>query len=382
MTPRFWPALLTSCLLMAPLAALADAAEEPSLAASATTKPTAHLQQVQLQGASSMQRERKTLAQIFKAQDLFHKHHHFAPQAALTYRVYARQSADDLARADLGLLHQEGRTPVQLDEQQSFVADPAWRVLDPEIEIRSRLADGRVTWRPDIHTPGWPEGERRLGDLRLQCRVAFASGLARTDPAWIRVLGRLFGAADEDCAKPDWSPSNFAERAIFSVTLVHAERRLRLNQRNLHGLFDDEGADYDWGFLLRDRMFRLPLGDLSWPDDTRVVFEYMDSADPSASNGLQNSNHRFAEAARVLQPGVSGAEEIGALMGKTRVKVLRFQSGMQIWRYWQAAPARAAAALPVSAGAPSPMSDERGTELVLLLNAEGLLHKLAFTERR
>lgn len=410
---------------------------------------------------STMPRERKTLAQIFKAQALFQQHRQLAPQATLSYRVFARQYADDLHRADLALLEGSTRTPIQLDEQQRFVADPAWRALDQEIEIRSKLADGRVTWRPDIRTPGWPESESRLGDLRLQCRVAFGSGLARTDAAWIRVLSGLFGASDE-CDRADWSPSNFAERPIFSVTLVHGERRLRLNQRNLHGLFDEQGERYDWGFALRERMFRVPLGDRTWPDDTRVVFEYMDSPGTGAHEGLQRSDHRFAAAARSLKPEVSNADEIQASMGKSKAKVLRFESGMQIWRYWQAAPKPASAkvslgqlagmlaaakaampaesavalpswdgsllslgrlsrdldaakaglaeeereqakregagaispeqlapimaavksAMPVEASAPaSPMWDERGTELVLLLNAEGVLQKFSFRER-
>ncbi len=486
---RIWSVLLLPCLLLGRQAAADEEAGAAAEAASAAPTPDFYLRQVQVHGVSTMPRERKTLAQIFKAQALFQQHRQLAPQASLTYRVYARQYADDLQRADLALLEGQNRTPIQLDEHQRFVADPAWRALDQEIEIRSKLADGRVTWRPDIRTPGWPEAESRLGDLRLQCRVAFGSGLARTDSGWIRTLGKFFGSSEE-CDRADWSPSNFAERPIFSVTLVHGERRLRLNQRNLHGLFDDQGERYDWGFLLRDRMYRVPLGDRTWPDDTRVVFEYMDCPGASAHEkqnagplpscfsspsgglarsdrsggtheGLQQSDHPFAAVARSLKPGASEANEIQAAMGKTKVKILRFENGRQIWRYWQAGPkpvsakisltqlagmlAAAKAAIPAESGvalpswdgsllslarlasdldsakaalaeeakraeagalspeqlapviqavkaampaaaaasAPaSPMSDERGTELVLLLNADGVLEKMAFTERR
>ncbi|MCV2367851.1 hypothetical protein [Roseateles oligotrophus] len=435
MTVRIRPAMLIFSLLLAsfsglaaassgePNAAETAAAEEASLTTEASAKATSHLHQVQVQGVSTMARDRKTLEQIFKAQSLFQKHHKLAPQASLNYRVYARKYPDDLQRADLGLVGAQGRTPVPLDEQHRFKADPAWAALDQDSEVRSKLADGRVTWRADIRTPGWPDGERRLGDLRLQCKVGFGSGLARTDQGFVRLLFKVFNAFEDQCDKPDWSPSNFADRPIFSVTLVHGERRLRLNQRNLHGLFDEQGEDYDWGFLLRDRMFRLPLGDLSWPDETRVVFEYMDGPDPSASLGLQDSKHRFAELARALTPGVSGEADIRALMGKIKFKVLRFEDGMQIWRCWQlaaeptagagaagltelaglvgpggiaglsgakgiedAAQAKAAlaavAASAAKAAKVSPMSSERGTELVLLLNADGLLKKFAFTERR
>ncbi|MDC8772616.1 hypothetical protein [Roseateles albus] len=426
MTLCIRPAMLFAILLLASFAGLAAApsaepnsataaVEEEALTAEPSAKATSHLHQVQVQGVSTVARERKTLAQIFKAQALFQKHHKLAPQASLNYRVYARKYPDDLLRADLGLVGAQGRTPVTLDEEQRFVADPAWRLLDQDSEVRSKLADGRVTWRADIRTPGWPNGERRLGDLRLQCRVAFGSGLARTDAGWIGTLSKLFSADDEQCKKPDWSPSNFADQPIFSVTLVHGDRRLRLNQRNLHGLFDESGEDYDWGFLLRDRMFRVPLGDLTWPDDTRVLLETMASTAPSVNLGLQESKHRLAELARALRPGVSSEAEIRALAGNLKFKLLRFDNGMQIWRYWKAgaAPTKAgltemaalagsagladlasakgiedaakakAAAIEMAAKAAkaSPMSAERGTELVLLLNADGVLQKFAFTER-
>lgn len=238
--------------------------------------PDAQLGRVAVQGEAATAREKKTLGQLFKAEALFEKHHALAPAAALKFKVYARTQADAAPSLELGLMTPAGRRPLVLDAEDRFVIDPAWHALDERTEVRSRLADGRVTWRPDIRTPGVPDGERRLGDLRLQCRVAFGSGVARgTD-----FFGGLFSFAFDDCWDRDWSPSNFADRPLFAVTLVHGERRLVLSERLLHGLRDDGVPKYDWGYSLRERMFRLPMGDASWPDDTRVVFEFMD--DPTA----------------------------------------------------------------------------------------------------
>ncbi len=438
------PALLLSC----GLALAADPADEdlPASKPIARDAPVLELHQVQMQGESNLPRERKTLAQIFKAQALFEKHHALAPKAALKFRVYARQYASDLDRADLALLGEQGRTPIALDKNHEFVADPAWRQLDQDSVVRSRLAEGRITWRPDVRSPGVPEGERRLGDLRLQCRIAFASGLARTDSVWVRFVQNLFRPSYEQCEEPAWSPSNFADQPIFSVTLIDGERRLRLNHRMLHGLIDDGGEKYDWGFLLRDRMFRLPLGDKSWSDETRVVFETLDSAPLLPKQELQASQHRFAQAAKNWQLGQTHVDEVTALLGKGRRVV--FDEGHQILRYWQAAPKEKAskdgakkgnaesvplpslstlmAAKSAMAAMPSPdelsrkseselraevekisaalpptlaaaasaaaadiktSSDgstrpERGTELVLLFNAQGLLQRLGFTEQR
>ncbi|WP_457442517.1 hypothetical protein [Roseateles sp. P5_E4] len=289
--------------------------------------PEAQLGRVEVQGEAAAARERKTLGQLFKAESLFDKHHALAPTAALKFKVYARTQAETTQALELGLMTRGGRQPVVLDAEDRFVVDPTWHALDERIEIRSRLADGRVTWRPDIRTPGVPEGERRLGDLRLQCRVAFGSGVARgTD-----FFGGLFSFAFDDCWDRDWSPSNFADTPIFAVTLVHGERRLTLSERLLHGLRDGGGPKYDWGYSLRERMFRLPMGDASWPDDTRVVFEAMDDPPSPPEVELQALKSGWAQAALTLAPGLTPAEvaqRLGPASDDTR-----FESGRRLQRH-------------------------------------------------
>ncbi|MFN3305409.1 MAG: hypothetical protein ACK44A_17080 [Roseateles sp.] len=290
----------------------------------------AQLRRVEVQGEAALAREKKTLAQLFKAQALFEEHRALAPDAPLRFQVYARTQADASPSLDLGLMTPEGRQPVVLDAQDRFVIDPAWRALPERTELRSRLADGRVTWRPDIRTPGVAgssEGERRLGDLRLQCRVGFGSGVARG-----RMLFGWLPLDTADCADRGWSPSNFADRPVFAVTLVHGERRLTLSARLLHGLRDDGGERYDWGYSLRERMFRLPMGDASWPDDTRVVFEHMDDPpappDPALAALADND---WVRAALALTPGLAPAD-VARWLGAPRDD-LRFESGRRLQRH-------------------------------------------------
>lgn len=289
-------------------------------------QPEAQLGRVELQGQAASEREKKTLGQLFKAQALFDKHHALAPAADLKFKVHARTQAEAAPSLELGLMTPAGRRPLVLDAEDRFVVDPAWRQLDERTEVRSRLADGRVTWRPDIRTPGLPEGERRLGDLRLQCRVAFGSGVARGT-----LLFGFLPLDTADCADRDWSPSNFADRPVFAVTLVHGERRLTLSARLLHGLRDDGGPKYDWGYSLRERMFRLPMGDTSWPDDTRVVFEAMDDLPVPPDAAVQALKEDWARAALALAPGMTPAEvaqRVGAASDDTR-----FESGRRLQRH-------------------------------------------------
>lgn len=287
----------------------------------------AQLGRVEVQGEAAVARESKTLAQLFKAQALFEQHRALAPEAPLRFQVYARTQADASPSLDLGLITPDGRLPVALDAQDRFSIDPAWRALPERTELRSRLADGRVTWRPDIRTPGVPEGERRLGDLRLQCRVGFGSGVARG-----RMLFGWLPLDTADCADRDWSPSNFADRPVFAVTLVHGERRLTLSARLLHGLRDDGGERYDWGYSLRERMFRLPMGDARWPDDTRVLFEAMDDPPAPPEPALVAlADNDWVRAALALTPGLAPAD-VARWLGAPRDD-LRFESGRRVQRH-------------------------------------------------
>jgi len=334
--------------LVLALAALGAAAQTP--------RPETELGRVSVQGESAIAREKKTLAQLFKAQALFEKFHALAPQAELKVRVYARTQAEQAQSLALGLMTPAGRQPVALDAEDRFVIDPAWRRLDPGTELRSRLPDGRVTWRPDIRTPGVPAGERRLGDLRLQCRVAFDSGVARG----LRGFAKLLSFAFDECEDPEWSPSNFAERPVFAVTLVHGERWLTLSAGLLHGLRDGDGWEYDWGYSLRERMFRVPLGDASWPDDTHVVIEAMDDPPAPPEPGLQDLADGWVRAALALAPGLT-VDEVLARVGGADDDT-RFESGRRLLRHLHKLA--------------QPAGPQR-LELVSLFDAEGRLQKTA-----
>lgn len=308
--------------------ALAAALLTGALAASASASaPDAQLGRVEVQGEAATAREKKTLAQLFRAEALFERYHALAPDASLRFKVYARTQAESTQRLSLALMAPDGRQPVALDDEDRFVIDPTWHQLDERTELRSRLADGRVTWRPDIRTPGVAAGERRLGDLRLQCHVGFGSGVARGTTGF----GALLSFVLDDCADRDWSPSNFADSAVFGVTLVHGERRLTLSARLLHGLRDDGGPNYDWGYSLRERMFRLPLGDARWPDETRVVFEAMDDPPAPPDAALQALDDGWVQSALALAPGLIPADvewRLGRASDSTR-----FESGRWLQRW-------------------------------------------------
>lgn len=354
--------------------------EPPALPTSAASqpapKPDAELAKVEVQGESTARRERKTLEQLFDAEALFKKHHALAPQAELKFKVYARTQAEHQQKMNLALMTKQGRVPVLLDADQNFVIDPAWRQMDPDTELRSKLLDGRVSWRADVRTPGLPANERRLGDLRLQCRVGFQSGVARSSLPLI--VSKVLTPIIDPCDSRFTGGSNFADRPVFAISLVHGERRVHVSQLMLHQLAGgSDGKNFDWGFLLREQMFRLPFGDKSWPDDTRVVMEFADEPAKPADETLLNLPQKLAVAARALQAGKTTADEARELLGK-KAHEFTFESGRRIARYLEEVPAQR---LPDPAAEPGSGKtikiDASSLELVLLFDPEGRLMKYA-----
>mgnify|MGYP006875585081 FL=1 len=120
-----------------------------------------------------------------------------------------------------------------------------------------------------------------MGDLRLECKVGMEAGLISNSSSFI---GRLTSAALDTPAYCDKTAPLylfFADRPLFSVTLVSGQRRVILAIDQLYAnASDDTGLRDNLPYcdceVLVDRTYVLPLGDRSWPDDTRVEFEYMD----------------------------------------------------------------------------------------------------------
>jgi hypothetical protein len=257
-------ALLARVALSAPLPVPPEAASEP--------------QHVEIVAPSQGAREQKSLAQLLAARDAFEAHHALAPAASLAFRLYARLAPADLERLRLYWVAGDDRRPVALDDHQRFALDPAWTApgADPDAVLQTNLPDGAVAWKIDVRTPGIGDDSRRLGDLRLECEADMFHGNLQRG---LRTPSAAILAAEGDLCKLDDAEIWFAERPLFGVVLEDGARERRLPYRYIHCSDSTMAlaALFDWPYALRDRAFFLPLEDASWPDDTRVVFDYMDA---------------------------------------------------------------------------------------------------------
>ncbi len=227
-------------------------------------------------------REEKTLAQLRSAQQAFEEHHALAPAATLAFRLYPRRATPEFASLRLFLVTDDGRVPVPLDDHQRFTLDPAWSGIGQGAVLQANVPDGDIAWHADVRTPGIPDGERRLGDLRLECEVdTFHGNLQRG----LRSPASAILAAQGQLCRDDDAEAWFADEPVFGVTLVDGARRQPLAYSYLHGSTGTMAlaALFDWSYHLRDRAYFLPLEDASWPDDTRVVLDPMSAPQPEVA---------------------------------------------------------------------------------------------------
>ena len=101
-------------------------------------------------------------------------------------------------------------------------------------------------------TAGLPDNVRRLGDLRLECRVTIAIVKDQMPFLAKAALNTLMLTSDW-CAKKDFNYGTLAPRPGVRAVLRDGERSRTLET---HG----------WNMMV-------PIGDTGWPDDALVQFD-------------------------------------------------------------------------------------------------------------
>ena len=204
-----------------------------------------------------------------------------APGAALRFKLLPRRRDTDMQRIEMEVIGSTVDFPVSIAPDGTFTLERNQRAYDENAQVSPNRRAQSMTWRTDIRTPGLPPGTRRLGDLRLECRVGMEAGLISNSS---NVVGRMVKALLDTPAYCDRQVPLylfFAQRPLFSVALVAGERREILSIDKLYAAASDDPKlrdelPYCDCEVLVDRTYVLPLGDRSWPDDTLVEFEYME----------------------------------------------------------------------------------------------------------
>lgn len=219
----------------------------------------------------------KSYRKIVNGMDLFEQRRALAPNASLRFKLLPRHRDTDMQRISLNVLGETVAIPVQVAEDNTFVLERSQQALEEDAVVVPNRRARSMTWRTEIRTPGLPANTRRLGDLRLECLVGIESGLISA----VRPLFGFLTSPDGYCNRPEVHYLFFAERPLFSVTLISGNRREVLPVDQMYAgmtrepMTSAELARCDCEVLL-DRTYYAPLGDPTWPNDTLIVLEYMD----------------------------------------------------------------------------------------------------------
>lgn len=224
----------------------------------------------------------KSYRNMMRGVERFARERALAPSATLRFRLLPRTPGASLDGVALRIAGDTVSVPIDIAPDRSFVLPRNEQALREDAAVVANRKTDSMTWRVWVQTPGIPEGTRRLGDLRLECRVGMDAGLISNTSPIFGWLTNMLTDTDQVCNSPDGNYLFFAERPVFAVTLRHGGQSMTLPWRMLYGGGEQTADTLPWCDcqVLLDRSFYAPIWDRRWPDDTLVEFDYMDLGRP------------------------------------------------------------------------------------------------------
>ncbi|MFP5390337.1 MAG: hypothetical protein ACLGI6_02170 [Gammaproteobacteria bacterium] len=222
----------------------------------------------------------KSYRKMIKGMDRFEREHALAPGASLRFRLLPRRPGTRMEGITLRIAGDTLSIPVKVEADNSFVLERNAQAYEQDAAVVANRKTDSMTWRVEFRSPGLAPGTRRLGDLRLECRVGMDAGLISNSAPIFGWLSNLLTDTDKVCNSPDGNYLFFADRPIFGVTLRHGETRMDLPFRLLYapGNQTPDTRPFCDCEMMLDRSFYAPIWDARWPDDTILEFDYMDEA--------------------------------------------------------------------------------------------------------
>jgi hypothetical protein len=222
----------------------------------------------------------KSYRKIVRGMDLFEQKRSLAPGASLRFKLLPRHRATSMEGISLSVVGESVYIPVHVAPDNTFALERSAQAIKEDALVIPDRKARTMTWRTDIRTPGLPPDTRRLGDLRLECLVGMEADLVSNARSIIDQMVRAITDRGY-CARREPHYLFFADRPLWSVTLVHGSRREVLSVEHMYaGISRDPMTRIDLQYcdceVLLDRAYYAPLADPRWPDDTLLVFEYMD----------------------------------------------------------------------------------------------------------
>ena len=195
---------------------------------------------------------------ILAGLDTFDKHHALAPNVPeLRFRIRALRGAGLPEQPRVRIEGEDGFVlPLALDAANRFSVPRSEAALDADAELAVNQKRKSYRVEPDVRTPGLPGNVRRLGDLRLECRVIVGIAKEEISLVWVLAINGVLRTRDW-CGFTLEDPPKFgfdAGAPVLKATLREGERSKEL-ETSKNG-------------------FSVALSDPSWSDEALVELEF------------------------------------------------------------------------------------------------------------
>jgi hypothetical protein len=224
--------------------------------AGALAQPGEDVQSVQVDGMKNPQM--KSYRAVVAGLDTFDDYHRLAPRVEqLRFRLLTRggkadDGADPLA---LRIASDDESIGVPVAPDGQFVVPRSESAWAKRAELVFNRRNGSYQVAPEIRTPGLPDNVRRLGDLRLDCKVRVAIAKEELPLRATLTVNSLLLASDW-CGriKDKGGLSLPSPQALAKVTLREGERSEAIKSTA--------------------HRYTVPIGDSSWSDEALVELQY------------------------------------------------------------------------------------------------------------
>ncbi|CAN7452073.1 hypothetical protein [Massilia sp. LjRoot122] len=251
--------------------------------AAAEEKPVRELEPVHVNAMRNP--EVRKYKVILAGLDAFDRHRQLAP-AADRLRFRLRSQAKDESEQPLAirLVGDSGfNMPIAIDADMRFVVPRSEAAADAESELELNRKRRSYRTDPEIRTPGLSANQRRLGDLRLECKVTVAMAKAEIPTFWVLTINTILLRTDwcdffgdpedfrwEGVSKKAHFPFR-SDQPLAGAVLVDANRSAKLE--------------------VKGGTFHVPIGNFSWSDDAVIELTF---AEPKAPTGTAAETPRTA----------------------------------------------------------------------------------------
>jgi hypothetical protein len=232
---------------------------------------------------------------ILAGLDAFDRHRQLAPAAdGLRFRLTTRKKDESPQPLAVRLVGDGGFSlPIAIDADRRFVVPRSEAAEDAESELELNRKRNAYRTDPEIRTPGLSANQRRLGDLRLECKVTVAMAKAEIPTFWVMTINTLL-------LRTDWcnffgDPEDFrwegvSRKAHFPFRIDQPLRGAVLVDGNRSAKLEVKGGTY-----------HVPIGNATWSDDALIELTFAAPAEPAESTAAS-----AAESATGAATGTAG----------------------------------------------------------------------------